>query len=52
MAGDRATLLDAALKRDYPLLMAIFMLVSATVILVNLLTDLIYTLLDPRVRFS
>lgn len=45
-------LLDAALKRDYPLLMAIFMLVSATVIVVNLVTDLIYTMLDPRVRFA
>jgi peptide/nickel transport system permease protein len=45
-------LLDAALKRDYPLLMAIFLLVSATVIVVNLITDLVYTLLDPRVRFT
>jgi peptide/nickel transport system permease protein len=45
-------LLDAALKRDYPLLMAIFLLVSATVILVNLITDLVYTMLDPRVRLS
>lgn len=45
-------LLDAALKRDYPLLMAIFLLVAATVIIVNLITDLIYTLLDPRVRFA
>ncbi len=45
-------LLDAALKRDYPLLMAIFLLVSATVIIVNLITDLAYTMLDPRVRFA
>lgn len=45
-------LLDAALKRDYPLLMAIFFLVSATVIVVNLITDIIYTMLDPRVRFA
>ncbi|MGI8856748.1 MAG: ABC transporter permease [Thermomicrobiales bacterium] len=45
-------LLDAALKRDYPLLMAIFLLVAATVIVVNLITDLIYTTLDPRVRFA
>jgi len=45
-------LLDAALKRDYPLLMAIFLLVSATVIGVNLVTDLVYTTLDPRVRFA
>ncbi len=45
-------LLDASLQRDYPLLMAIFILVSVTVIVANLLTDLIYTMLDPRVRLS
>ncbi len=45
-------LLDATLKRDYPLLMAIFILVAFTVVLTNILTDLIYSRLDPRVRFS
>jgi peptide/nickel transport system permease protein len=45
-------LLDASLQRDYPLLMAIFMTVSLTVIVANLLTDLVYTLLDPRIRYS
>jgi peptide/nickel transport system permease protein len=45
-------LLDAALKRDYPLLMAIFLLVSVTVVVTNLITDLIYTTLDPRVRYA
>jgi ABC-type dipeptide/oligopeptide/nickel transport system permease component len=45
-------LLDATLNRDYPLLMAIFILVSMTVVVANLLTDLTYALLDPRVRYS
>lgn len=45
-------LLDATLTRDYPLLMAIFIMVSITVIVANLLTDLIYTMLDPRVRYT
>lgn len=45
-------LLDAALKRDYPLLMAIFLLVSLVVVAANLLTDLVYTALDPRVRLA
>lgn len=45
-------LLDATLSRDYPLLMAILIMVSITVIVANLLTDLVYTLLDPRVRYS
>jgi ABC-type dipeptide/oligopeptide/nickel transport system permease component len=45
-------LLDATLNRDYPVLMALFILVSTSVILANLVTDLLYTLLDPRVRYS
>lgn len=45
-------LLDASLQRDYPLLMAIFITVCITVIVANLLTDLLYTLLDPRIRYS
>ena len=42
----------ATLARDYPLLMAILFVVSMMVILVNLLTDLIYAFLDPRIRFE
>ena len=45
-------LLDAALKRDYPLLMGIFLLVSLVVVAANLLTDVVYTALDPRVRLG
>ena len=44
-------LYDATLARDYPLLMAIFLVVSTSVVVANLLTDLVYTLLDPRVRY-
>jgi peptide/nickel transport system permease protein len=44
-------LYDATLSRDYPLLMAVFLVVSASVVIVNLLTDLTYTALDPRVRY-
>ena len=45
-------LLDATLARDYPVLMGIFILVAITVVVANLITDLVYTLLDPRVRFN
>ncbi len=44
-------LYDATLSRDYPLLMAIFLVVSASVVVVNLMTDLAYAALDPRVRY-
>jgi peptide/nickel transport system permease protein len=45
------TLTVAALdSRDYPLLQGIFLLISASVVVFNLLADLVYGLLDPRVR--
>jgi peptide/nickel transport system permease protein len=43
-------LYDATLSRDYPLLMSIFLLASVSVIVANLATDLLYGVLDPRVR--
>jgi peptide/nickel transport system permease protein len=43
-------LYDATLARDYPLLMGIFLVAAVGVIAANLVTDLAYALLDPRVR--
>ncbi|HEX6385116.1 MAG TPA: ABC transporter permease [Anaerolineae bacterium] len=45
-------LLDATLARDYPILMGMFILVSVTVILANLVTDLVYAWLDPRISYT
>lgn len=42
---------DSIFTRDYPVLLGILLLVSITVILVNLLTDLAYAVVDPRVRY-
>lgn len=42
---------DSIFTRDYPVLLGILLLVSVSVILVNLLTDLAYALFDPRVRY-
>ncbi|MBI2322898.1 MAG: ABC transporter permease [Chloroflexi bacterium] len=44
-------LYDAVLTRDYPLVMAMFELAAITVVLANLLTDLAYATLDPRIRY-
>jgi peptide/nickel transport system permease protein len=41
---------DAALKADYPLLMALLLIYSALIILFSLLADGVYTRLDPRIR--
>ena len=43
-------LFDATLARDYPLLMALFIMASASIILANLITDLVYAAVDPRIR--
>ncbi len=41
---------EALTARDYPVLQGVFLLLSITVVLANLLADLVYGLLDPRVR--
>ncbi|HEY9382576.1 MAG TPA: ABC transporter permease [Gemmatimonadales bacterium] len=41
---------EAALGRDYPVVMAITLAVASAVILINLLLDLVYPLVDPRIR--
>ncbi|RYY91760.1 MAG: ABC transporter permease [Comamonadaceae bacterium] len=39
-------------NRDYPVLQGIFLLAAVSVVVINILTDLLYALLDPRVRSS
>jgi ABC-type dipeptide/oligopeptide/nickel transport system permease component len=38
--------------RDYPLLQGCILLIAVSYVFVNLLTDLVYALVDPRVRFE
>jgi peptide/nickel transport system permease protein len=42
---------DAILRRDYPVIQGIVLLFSFVYVLVNLIVDLLYTLLDPRIRY-
>jgi len=42
---------DSIFARDYPVLLGILLMVSVTVIVVNLVTDVLYSVLDPRVRY-
>ena len=42
---------DAILRRDYPVIQGVVLLFSFVYVLVNLAIDLIYTLLDPRIRY-
>jgi len=42
---------DALFARDYPLLLGIFSIVSISVVIVQIITDLVYAVLDPRIRY-
>jgi peptide/nickel transport system permease protein len=42
--------LDAVFSRDFPVLMAVTIMITSNVLLANLLVDILYGYLDPRVR--
>ena len=44
-------LLDAVNQRDYPVITGVFLIVGIAVMLINLLVDLSYGVLDPKVRY-
>jgi peptide/nickel transport system permease protein len=44
-------LLDAVSQRDYPIITGVFLVVGVAVMLINLLVDLSYGVLDPKVRY-
>jgi peptide/nickel transport system permease protein len=44
------TLVNAVQSEDYPLMQALFLLISVAVLGSNLIADLLYARLDPRVR--
>jgi peptide/nickel transport system permease protein len=43
--------LEVLAARDYPVLMGLFLLISVSVVVVNFLTDMIYPLVDPRIKY-
>lgn len=42
---------DAILKRDYPIIQGLIIVFSFVYIVINLIVDVIYTALDPRIRY-
>ncbi|MEO1106028.1 MAG: ABC transporter permease, partial [Pseudomonadota bacterium] len=42
---------DAITKRDYPIIQGVILLFAGIYVFVNLLVDLSYTVLDPRIRY-
>jgi peptide/nickel transport system permease protein len=43
---------DAAKGRDYPILLAVMMIYAALTLLFNLIADIVYGFLDPRIRYD
>lgn len=43
---------QAALERDYPILLAVPIIGASFIILSNLLADIVYAYLDPRIRYE
>ncbi|MCW2802044.1 MAG: peptide/nickel transport system permease protein [Propionibacteriaceae bacterium] len=48
--GIGITLFESISARDYPVIQGILLVITITVVFANLLADLIYSLLDPRIR--
>ncbi|MCZ6552431.1 MAG: ABC transporter permease [SAR324 cluster bacterium] len=42
---------DAILRRDYPVIQGVILVFSSAYVFVNLMVDLTYTFLDPRIRY-
>ena len=52
MNGMGSLVYDALLSRDYPVLQGSFLIITIMVVSANLLADLLYSYLDPRVRWQ
>lgn len=44
--------MDAAFQRDYPVIMAITLIASTLVVLGNLMADILYAVVDPRIEYE
>lgn len=44
-------MIDSILQRDFPVILAAIMVTAAAIFLMNLLIDILYALLDPRIRY-
>ncbi len=45
-------LIEAVFHRDYPLIQAEIVIIGVAIVTINLLVDLLYGLLDPRIRYA
>jgi peptide/nickel transport system permease protein len=50
--GMGRVIVDAIFQRDYPLVMATSFLFAVMVVLGNLVADVLYSVVDPRIRYD
>ena len=44
--------MDSIFNRDFPVIMALVLLISVSFVLANLLVDVLYAFLDPRIKYD
>jgi len=52
LGGLGALLIDSVQRRDYPVVQGITIFIAALFILINLVVDVLYGVIDPRVRYG
>jgi len=52
LPGMGRLLINAIAQRDYPIVSGMLVVVAVAMVLINLLVDLVYAFLDPRIRYS
>ena len=43
--------MDAIVRRDYPVIQGVILIISGVYVLLNLCIDVLYVVLDPRIRY-
>ena len=52
LPGMGKSMVDAIFQRDYPIVMGIAMVVVTCIIIINLITDIVYVFIDPRISLA
>jgi peptide/nickel transport system permease protein len=45
-------IISAILRRDYPVVQGVVLVTAAAYVIINLLVDLLYAFIDPRIRYD
>jgi peptide/nickel transport system permease protein len=51
LPGIGSLVVSAVLRRDYPVIQGALLIIAALYVLINFLIDMLYLLIDPRVKY-